>query len=63
MLNVHLRNRKRLTLAVAAVAIPTGADPQAYLKAAAESEGGPPQTGGGPPHFVNGMFGEIAVEG
>lgn len=44
-------------------AIPTGADPQEYLEAAAAAEGGPPQVDGGPPHFVNGMFGEITVEG
>ncbi len=44
-------------------AIPTGADPGEYLVAAAESEGGPPDVPGGPPHFVNGMFGEITVEG
>ncbi len=43
-------------------AIPTGADPQAYLAAAAESEGGPPDVPGGPPHFVSGMFGEVVVE-
>lgn len=41
-------------------AIPTGADPQEYLTAAATSEG-PPQVDGGPPHFVQGMFGEIIV--
>ena len=44
-------------------AIPTGADPAEYLAAAAESEGGPPEVPGGPPHFVNGMFAEIVVEG
>ena len=44
-------------------AIPTGADPDEYLAAAAESEGGPPQVDGGPPHFVNGMFAEVTVEG
>ena len=42
-------------------AIPTGADPAEYLAAAAESEGGPPDVPGGPPHFVNGMVGEITV--
>lgn len=41
--------------------IPTGADPQAYLEAAAASEGGPPEVPGGPPHFVQGMFGELTV--
>lgn len=43
--------------------IPTGADPAEYLAAAAASEGGPPEVAGGPPHIVNGMFGEILVEG
>lgn len=44
-------------------AIPTGADPDEYMQAAAESEGGPPEVEGGPPHFVNGMYAEITVEG
>ncbi len=42
--------------------IPTGADPAAYLAAAQSSQGGPPQVAGGPPHFVNGMFGELTVK-
>ena len=42
--------------------IPTGADPAAYLAAAQSSQGGPPQVAGGPPHFVQGMFGEITVK-
>jgi hypothetical protein len=41
--------------------IPTGADPAAYLEAAAASEGGPPEVPGGPPHIANGMFAEITV--
>ncbi|WP_370327902.1 hypothetical protein [Euzebya sp.] len=41
--------------------IPTGVDPQTYLEASAESEGGPPDVGGGPPHFTQGMLGEITV--
>jgi hypothetical protein len=41
--------------------IPTGVDPQTYLDAAAETEEGPPQVEGGPPHFVHGMYGEITV--
>ncbi len=41
-------------------AIPTGADPDAYLAAAATSDG-PPQVEGGPPHFVHGMFAELTV--
>lgn len=43
--------------------IPTGADPQEYLQAAAETEEGPPQVDGGPPHFVHGMVAELTVEG
>lgn len=42
--------------------IPTGADPVEYLEAAAESEGGPPQVDGGPPHITQGMFAEFVVE-
>lgn len=43
--------------------IPTGADPDEYLQAAAESEEeGPPQVDGGPPHIAQGMFAELAVE-
>ena len=41
--------------------IPTGVDPGTYL-AAAESQGGPPQVAGGPPHLVHGMFAEVTVE-
>ena len=41
-------------------AIPTGADPQEYLQAAATSDG-PPQVAGGPPHFVNGMVDDLVV--
>lgn len=44
-------------------AIPTGADPNEYLAAAAAAEGGPPQVAGGPPHLAMGMYGEIVVEG
>ncbi|MCP4959517.1 MAG: hypothetical protein GY925_09645, partial [Actinomycetia bacterium] len=36
-------------------AIPEGADPDEYASAAAESQGGPVQVDGGPPHFVLGM--------
>ncbi len=43
-------------------AIPSGADPSAYLEAAAASGGEPPQVEGGPPHFVHGMFAELVVE-
>ncbi len=41
-------------------AIPTGADVQEYLGAAATSDG-PPQVDGGPPHFVNGMVDDLVV--
>jgi len=44
-------------------AIPTGADPAAYLKAAqASGDGPPPSVPGGPPHLVQGMYGEITVK-
>ena len=43
-------------------AIPTGANPDEYLAAAAESEGGPPDVPGGPPHFAHGMYAEVIVE-
>ncbi len=42
-------------------AIPTGADPDEYMAAAAAAEGGPPQVAGGPPHLAMGMYGEITV--
>jgi len=41
-------------------AIPTEADPDEYLKAAATSDG-PPDVAGGPPHFTAGMWAELAV--
>jgi len=40
--------------------IPTGADPEEFMAAAAESEG-PPDVAGGPPHFVHGMAATIEV--
>lgn len=42
--------------------IPTGADPAAYLEAAQETQEGPPQVAGGPPHFTAGMYSELLVE-
>ncbi len=42
--------------------IPTGADPQEYLQAAEDTEDGPPQVEGGPPHFMHGMHAELLVE-
>jgi len=41
--------------------IPTGADIDEYLTAAATSDG-PPEVAGGPPHFVHGMYAELTVE-
>jgi hypothetical protein len=41
-------------------AIPTGADVEQYLAAAATSDG-PPQVDGGLPHFVNGMVDDLVV--
>ena len=41
--------------------IPTGADPEAYFAAAAESTGGPVQVEGGAPHVMNGMYAEVVV--
>ena len=42
-------------------AIPTGANPDEYMAAVAEAEGGPPQVAGGPPHLAMGMYGEVTV--
>lgn len=42
--------------------IPTGADIDEYLDAAADpDQEGPPQVEGGPPHFVHGMYAEVTV--
>jgi hypothetical protein len=43
--------------------IPLGADPEEFLDAP-EGTGteGPPEVEGGPPHFTEGMFGEVTVE-
>jgi len=43
-------------------AIPTGADPAAYLKASEATPGGPPTGFNGAPHFTMGMYGEITVK-
>lgn len=40
--------------------IPTGADPDEYLAAAADSDG-PPDVAGGPPHIAQGMYAEVTV--
>ncbi len=42
--------------------IPTGADPGAYLEAAAESAGPPQGVEGGPPHILHGMYTELIVD-
>ncbi|HYN99077.1 MAG TPA: hypothetical protein VEU28_05335 [Actinomycetota bacterium] len=42
--------------------IPTGADPQEYLRAAQQSGDEAPVVEGGPPHFTQGMFAEAKVE-
>jgi hypothetical protein len=43
--------------------IPTGVDPEEFLAAAQESQGGPPQIeNAGPPHIAHGMFAEFTVE-
>lgn len=43
--------------------IPTGADVDEYLTAAADPDReGPPRVEGGPPHFVHGMYTELTVE-
>lgn len=46
--------------------IPTGADPDEFMKAAQEAAEsgaeGPPDVAGGPPHVVRGMFAELTVE-
>jgi plastocyanin len=44
-------------------AIPTGANPDEYLAAAAATEGGPPDVAGGPPHLAMGMYAEVTVDG
>lgn len=43
--------------------IPTGADPDEYMAAAAAADGGPPDVAGGPPHMTQGMFAELTVVG
>ncbi|MFP4512630.1 MAG: hypothetical protein ACLFRV_06750 [Acidimicrobiales bacterium] len=42
--------------------IPTGVEPEVYFAAAAETEEGPPQVEGGPPHIAHGMYAELIVE-
>lgn len=42
--------------------IPTGADPDEYMKAAQEAGDDAPVVAGGPPHFTQGMYAETTVE-
>jgi plastocyanin len=42
--------------------IPTGANPDEYMKAAQEAGDDAPVVAGGPPHFVEGMFAEATVQ-
>jgi hypothetical protein len=44
-----------------ACAVPTGADPDEFMRQAQQSEG-PPDVPGGPPHFMAGMYAELVVE-
>jgi len=41
--------------------IPVGADPEAYMAAAATSGNEPPEVEGGAPHFTEGMWAELTV--
>ena len=47
---------------LAICAVPTGADPSAYMSAAAQSKGGPVNVPGGPPHMAEGMWAEFTVQ-
>jgi hypothetical protein len=42
-------------------AIPTGADPDAFMAAMQTATDGPPDVAGGPPHLVSGMYAELVV--
>jgi hypothetical protein len=43
-------------------AIPQGVDPDEYLDPANQTEDGPPNVQGGPPHFTLGMASDLTVE-
>jgi hypothetical protein len=43
-------------------AIPTGADPDELMREAQQSQGGPPNVPGGPPHFTAGMYAELVAD-
>lgn len=43
-------------------AIPVGADPEAFMAAAATATDGPPQVEGGAPHYTEGMYAELFVQ-
>jgi hypothetical protein len=42
-------------------AIPTGADPDEFMRQAQQSQAGPPDVPGGPPHFTAGMYAELVA--
>ena len=42
-------------------AIPTGADPDEFMRQATETQDGPPDVPGGPPHFIAGMVADLTV--
>jgi hypothetical protein len=42
-------------------AIPTGADPVEFMRQAQQSQDGPPDVPGGPPHFTAGMYAELVA--
>jgi hypothetical protein len=42
-------------------AIPTGADPVEFMRQAQQSQDGPPNVPGGPPHFTAGMYAELVA--
>jgi hypothetical protein len=46
---------------VALCAVPTGADPSAYVAAADQSKGAPVSVPGGLPHYMGGMIQEVTV--
>lgn len=47
---------------LAICSIPVGADPAAYMAAAAKAKGGPVSVPGGPPHMAEGMYAGFTVQ-
>jgi hypothetical protein len=43
-------------------AIPTGADPDEFMRQAQQAQDGPPDVDGGPPHFTAGIYAELVVD-